>query len=158
MTNPATIEAREASKEENLESLEFLKIRIPENVRLIPKELIEGVKGRTFSPEQFYHYQEEWIENPANLLYVLIDSSKKIEGYLWAEISQMDRSMFINTFSISKEYWHKGEAIPRVIAFLDKLKSKHECPRVFWVTTNPKFFEKHNFKRSKNVLMEYNQN
>ncbi len=141
----------------DLDHLEFVKIRIPENVRFIPKEMIESVKGRLFTPEQFYKYQEEQIkhENPYNMLYMLVTKDKAIQGYLWAEISAMDGSMFINTFSISKQHWHKGRAMPKVIEFLEFLKNKHKCPRVFWITTNDKFFVKHGFKRSKNVLMEY---
>lgn len=140
-------------------NLEFVRIKIEENVRIIPKELIEAVKGRLFTPEQFYDYQEKQIkfQNPYNLLYALVGDDKKVEGYLWAEISQIDGSMFVNTFSIAKGHWHRGKAMPMLISFLDKVKMKHNCPRVFWITTNAKFFEKHNFVRSKNVLMEYNK-
>jgi len=137
-----------------IDNLKFIKLKMP---RLIPIDLIESVKGRTFSSEQFYKYQEEQVkyENPGNLLYVLIDENKKIHGYLWAEISQLDGSMFVNTFSIRKEYWGKGEAIPKVCEFLRHLKLEHGCERVFWITTNEKFFLKHGFSRSKNVLMEF---
>jgi hypothetical protein len=147
-------------KESNLEDLEFLKIRIPENVRLIPQDVIEAVKGRLFTPEQFYKYQEEQMrnENPSNLLYAIIGLDKQVEGYLWAEVSQLDGSLFINTFSISEKYWHKGKVMQKIMTLLNKLKSKLGSPRVFWITTNDKFFVKHGFKRSKNVLMEYNSN
>lgn len=136
-----------------IDSLSFVKLKIP---RLIPIDLIESVKGRTFSPEQFYKYQECQVDNPYNHLFVMVDSAKKIHAYLWAEVNILDSSLFVNTFSISKEYWGKGEAIPRVVQFLRILKEKTKAPRVFWLTTNEKFFVKHNFKRSKNVLMEYN--
>lgn len=145
----------DVSKMVSLDDLEFIKLKIP---RLIPIELIEAVKGRTFTPDQFYKYQEEQVkyENPGNLLYVLVDSHKKIHGYLWAEISQLDGSMFVNTFSIHKNYWHQGRSISKVVQFLEGLKSRYQCPRVFWLTTNEKFFLKHGFRRSKNCLMEYN--
>lgn len=148
----------EKSKKSNLTSnsidaLSFVKLKIP---RLIPIDLIESVKGRTFTPEQFYKYQESQMDNPFNFLYVLVDEMKKIHGYLWAEVNILDSSLFVNTFSISKEYWGKGQAIPRVIEFLRELKGKIKAPRVFWISTNERFFLKHGFKRSKNVLMEYN--
>lgn len=144
----------EATTEEpKVESLNFIKLKIP---RLIPVGLIEGVKGRTFTPEQFYIYQEGQIDNPYNYLFALVDDAKKIHGYLWAEMNILDNSLFVNTFSIAKEYWGKGKAIPRVIEFLGGLKKKISAPRVFWVSTNEKFYLKHGFKRSKNVLMEYN--
>lgn len=133
--------------------LEFVRLKIP---RIIPKELIENVKGRTFTIEQFYNYQEAQVDNPYNYLYALIDEDKKIQGYLWAEINMLDDSLFVNTFSINKDYWGKGEAIPMVIDFLRDLRKKIKAPRCYWITTNEKFFSKHGFKRSKNVLMEYN--
>lgn len=160
MSNKETIVDSRAFKEADLEKLKFVKIKIKENVRLIPESLIESVKGRIFSPEQFYKNQEEHIkhENPSNLLYVLTTPTNKIEGYLWVQMSQLDGTMFVNTFSVNKEYWFKGKAIPKVVEFLGTLKDKYKAPRIFWITTNDKFFTKHGFKRSKNVLMEYNSN
>lgn len=142
-------------KEKNVSRLEFVRLKIP---RLIPIELIESVKGRTFSAEQFLKYQESQIDNPGNFLYALIDKDKKIHGYLWAESNMLDNSLFVNTFSISKDYWGKGAGINKAIDFVSYLKEKTKAPRVFWVTTNEKFFAKHKFKRSKNTLMEYNSN
>ncbi len=152
MTKTETEEKKCQDKEVKLE---FVRLRLP---KLIPYDLIDSVKGRTFTPEQFYTYQESQIDNPYNHLFVLIDESKKIHGYLWAEMNMLDGSLFINTFSINKEYWGKGKAIPMVIEFLTTLKEKIKATRVFWITTNEKFFTKHGFKRSKNALMEYNSN
>lgn len=138
---------------EIIDTLEFVKLRIP---RLIPIELIDSVKGRTFTPEQFYKYQEAQVDNPYNFLYVMVDAEKKIHGYLWAELNMLDSSLFFNTFSITKEFWGKGKIIPKVIVFLKDLKEKTKAPTVFWCTTNEKFFLKHGFKRSRISLMEYN--
>lgn len=146
--------AKEDDKiDKSAQDLIFVRLKWP---RLIPFNLIDSVKGRTFTPEQFYDYQESQIDNPFNYLYALVDEHKKIRGYFWAEVNVLDSSLFVNTFSISKEYWGKGNAIPKVIEFLATLKEKTKSPRVFWITTNEKFFLKHGFKRSKNVLMEYN--
>ena len=155
MSTTTEIAQQSANNEVDFEDLEFVKIRIPQNVRFIPKSLIESVKGQLYTPEQFYTYQEKQVDNPYNLLYVLLGKDKNVWGYLWAELSQFDGSLFVNTFSIDKKYWFKGKALPKVIEFLDNLKSKHKSPRVFWITTNDSFFVKHGFKRSKNVLMEY---
>lgn len=140
---------------QSVDTLKFVRLKLPS---LIPKELIENVKGRTFTSEQFIKYQESQVDNPYNHLYVLVDENKKIHGYLWAEVNILDDSLFVNTFSISKEYWGKGEAMKKAIAFLDQLKKATKSPRVFWVSTNEKFFIKMGFKRSKNVLMEYTSN
>lgn len=159
MSTQATKTQSEASKQPNLTNLDFIRITIAQGVRLIPSELIESVKGILFTPEQFYQRQEAHMNagNPGNLLFALVTKDDmKVHGYLWAEINQLDKTLFINTFSVSKEYWGKGLIMNNVVSFLDKLKHKHNCPRVFWITTNDKFFVKHGFKRSKNVLMEYN--
>lgn len=65
---------KEEKKESTVSNLEIVRLKIP---RLIPLELIEAVKGRTFSPEQFIAYQEQQIDNPGNFLYALIDAEKK---------------------------------------------------------------------------------
>lgn len=135
--------------------LHFVKLKIP---RLIPIELIEAVKGRTFTPEQFYIYQEMQVDNPNNFIYVSIDGEKKIQGYLWAELNILDSTLFINTFSISKKHWGKGSAMKDAIQFVDSLRKETKSPKVLWISTNDKFFVKHGFKRSKNCLMEYNSN
>lgn len=134
--------------------LEFVKLKIP---RLVPCELVEHVKGRTWTPEQWYEYQEANIDNPNNLLYALIDSAKRIHGYLWAEQSALDGTLFINTFSVDKQHWHKGKAIQLAIEHLRAIKGALKANHVYWVTTNERFFTKHGFKRSKNCLMEYNE-
>ena len=138
---------------EKSDILEFVRLKLP---TLIPRDLIESVKGRTFSADEFYRYQLANMDNPNNFLYALKDPDGKIEGFLWAEKNLLDHSLFVNTFSISKEYWGKGKAIPKAIEFLRTLKEKEKAPRVYWITTNEKFFQKNGFKRSKNVLMEYN--
>jgi N-acetylglutamate synthase-like GNAT family acetyltransferase len=140
------------SEKIDISELQFVRLKIP---RLIPIDLIESVKGRTFSPEQFYVYQENQIDNPNNHLYVVIDSKKKIHGYLWAEVNILDSSLFVNTFSIGKDFWGKGKGIDAAIQFISKLKDKIKASRVLWCTTNEKFFAKHGFKRSKITLMEY---
>ncbi len=149
-----TTHSEDMSKKcEKIDTLTFVRLKIP---RLIPLSLIENVKGRTFTPDQFYKYQEGQIDNPGNHLYVLVDDDKKIHGYLWVEVNYLDSSMFVNTFSVSKEFWGKGQAISKAIEFLGHLKEKTKSPRCYWVTTNEKFFIKNGFKKSKNVLMEYN--
>lgn len=140
--------------EETIPPLAFIRLKVP---RLIPQELIENVKGKTFTSEQFYRYQEEVRDCEGSFLFVMVDEKKKIKGFLWAELNRMDGSLFVNTLSIVKEFWHKGKLMSIVEEFLLDLQKKLKAPRVFWLTQNPKFFEKHNWKRSKNVLMEYSE-
>ena len=149
----ATKEQEMAATAEKLADLEFVRCKVPQ---CIPRELIEAVKGKSFTPEEFYKYQAINVDNPGNFLFALIDESKRIHGYLWAEQNSLDGSLFVNTFSVGKEHWGRGGAIAKVVAFLDQLRQKVKANRTYWITTNEKFFAKQGFKRSKNVLMEYN--
>jgi N-acetylglutamate synthase-like GNAT family acetyltransferase len=139
-----------------IESLKFVQVLLPKLVRKIPVHLIESVKGRAFSVEEFYKAMEEVVfDSEINLLYVLVDDQNRVQGYLWAEILDLGNSLLVNTFSIDKSYWGKGEAVEKVIDFLSPLAKYLKVDTVNWITTNPKFFEKKGFKRSKNVVMEF---
>lgn len=138
-----------------IDKLEFVRLRIPS---LIPLDLIEAVKGRNFTPEAFIKSQEEQIDNPHNFLFALIDTDSKIQGYLWVVKEPLDDSLYINTFSIKKEYWGKGKGIELATEFLDGLVKKMKPSKVLWATTNERFFLKKGFKKSKISLMEYNPN
>lgn len=140
-------------KEEKTDILEFVSLKIP---TLIPKDLIENVKGRTFTVEQFYKYQQKHLKDPDNHLYAIVDAVKKIQGYIWADVKSLDNSLRIESFSITKEYWEKGKFMENVGEFLKELKFKVNCDRIFWNSTNEKFFMKHGFKRSRISLLEYN--
>jgi N-acetylglutamate synthase-like GNAT family acetyltransferase len=155
VTHNTKTENERESPRNDLKNLEFVRLKIPS---LIPIDLIEAVKGCTYTAERFIEYQESQIDNPANFLYALIDESRKIHGYLWAELNLLDRSLFVNTVSVYKKYWGKAMGIKKAIDFVSYLKTKEKVERVFWCTTNPRYFEKHGFDRSKNCLMEYNSN
>ena len=134
----------------SLDDLTFQKLRFP---RCIPRELIESVKGITFTPEDFYEYLENTLPYGEEFLHVLIDKDKKIHGYLWFQRNSLDNSLFINTYSVSKEYWFKGEAIKKAVEFMREAKQWTRSDNVYWCTANPKYFEKHGFKKAKQTLM-----
>lgn len=138
--------------DEAVMTLEHTRLKIP---RLIPENLIEAVKFRGFDSEKFYSYQEDHIGDADNMIVALFDKEKKIKGYLWASIDQSDGALFINTFSVSKEYWGKGKAMDKAIEIIKELVEELKPPSVKWITTNDKFFAKHGFKRSREVIMEY---
>ena len=135
-----------------LDQLQFTRLLLP---RLIPEYLILQVKGRTFTPEQFYQYIEECVDtsNPFSLVYAIVDPEKTIVGYFWIEINALDGTLFLSTYSIDKKYWHQGEAIHKAIEFLKGQLSRLKVTEVIWMTTNPRFYEKLGFKRSRNVAM-----
>lgn len=116
--------------------------------------MIENVKGRNFTPEQFYINQEAAKGNPNNLLYAITDKDGKIRGYFWA-IKEWTNELYINTLSICKELWNNGSILGKVKGFVEDLAKKEGITKILWATTNEKFFLKHGFKSSKIRLMEY---
>lgn len=145
--------APNTSLEAILDHLTFTRLKIP---TLIKRELLEAVKGVDFTPEQFYDYQEKNINNPRNHLYAMIDTASKIHGFLWAEQNGLNNSLFINTFSVDKEYWHKGKFMLQIAPFILELKDKVKATSISLATTNKKFFKKYGFKESKIAIMTYN--
>jgi hypothetical protein len=145
-----------------VEDLRFHRLFFP---RMIPEYLIEQVKGRSFTTEEFYKELEEINEyeyqagllqdNPSNFLISLVDPNNAIVGYIWAFKNTLDSSLFVNTLSVDKRYWGKGEIIPKAIDVISLIVKKYHCKKTFWMSTNPKYYEKFGFKRSKNVTMEY---
>jgi N-acetylglutamate synthase-like GNAT family acetyltransferase len=139
-----------------LDDCKFLRLLVP---RLIPVHLIQQVKGRAFSIEDFYQFNEEWVEdeNPYSLIYALIDPDREIVGYLWVVKNTLENSLFINTFSVEKRYWNRGEAVKKAIDFLHELIKVMKIKSVLWMTTNPRFFQKLGFRRSRDVAMEFTE-
>lgn len=145
-----------------IEDLKFSRLFFP---REIPIHLIEQVKGRNFTAEQFYSHLEDiqayefqegiLQDNPSSLVYVLSDPEKTIVGYLWMYKSSFDQSLFVNTLSVDKRYWGRGEAIQKAVGLMSEVTKKYNCTKTLWMSTNPKYYEKFGFKRSKNVAMEY---
>lgn len=147
-----------------VESLRFQRLFFP---REIPEYLILQVKGRKYTPKQFYEHIEkintyEYCEeiiltHPSNFLYSILDLDNAIVGYLWMYRDEFENTLFVNTLSIDKKYWGKGEMIFKTIEFLKELVKKYEIEQTLWMTTNAKFYEKFGFKRSKNVTMEHSE-
>lgn len=137
-----------------IEDLKFMKLLVP---RLIPKHLIEQVKGKPYSPDDFYKSIEEDIEsdNPYSIIYVLVNPENDIVGYAWVLINPLEHCLYVNTISIDKQYWGKGEVIHKFIKFLHKKIEHTDIKQVIWMTTNPKFYEKLGFRRCRDVAMEY---
>lgn len=142
--------------------LKFVRIFDPVH---IPNELVEQIRDRKFSVQKFYDYQsmvcvsqspDGVILNPLNLLFVIINEVKKVVGFFWAVVSPLSEDLVINTFSMSKEYWCKGEAVKLVEEKAKEILKESGLNRVYWVTNYPKHSERYGFRRSKGVLMEYN--
>jgi N-acetylglutamate synthase-like GNAT family acetyltransferase len=145
-----------------IDELEWIRIFDPVH---IPKHLIEQIRDRDWSVDRFYQYQasinfqkdgSSITLNPLNLLFVLVDKEKKVQGFMWSAIEVLSNCLVINSFSIDKAYWNQGQAVATLEKKAREIATGAKLSKIYWLTNYPKHSEKHGFKRSKSVLMEYN--
>lgn len=136
------------------------------NPMLIPKKLVEQVRDRDFTVEDFYIYHEincmRMTEegptfNPLSHLYVLADSENIIKGFLWFTVDPLCKDICIQTYSVEKEFWYHGQAVRKLADHVKKIRSEAGLNKIYWVTNYPKHSERYGFKRSDSVLMEYSE-
>ncbi len=150
-------------KSDKIDELRWVRVLSPVH---IPHYLVEQVRDRDYSVEHFFKYHElnclingkdGMTLNPFNHLYVLADEKNIVKGYLWFIIDVLSKNIFINTFSMDKEYWGKGQAVKRLCDHMKEVIKKLKIKKVTWITNYPKHSERHGFKRSRSVLMEYKE-
>lgn len=151
------------SEHKTTEELRFVRIFTPVH---IPKYLVEQVRDRDYSVEDFYAFQESACLrmtkeghslNPLNHLYVLANDENITKGFLWFSIDLLGKNICIQIFSIDKEYWFNGKAVEKLANFIKDIRKKAKLNKVYWITNYAKHSERHGFKRSKSVLMEYSE-
>ena len=126
--------------------------------------LIEQVRDRDYSVDDFYRYQqinlmrqtEEGIKlNPFNHLYVLVDNENIVKGFLWFSIDALTKDIFIQTYSVDKAFWEKGYAVKKLASHMKEILHKGGLNKIFWANKYPKHAERYGFRRSPMILMEY---
>ena len=149
------------SEHKKTDELRFVRVFTPVH---IPKYLVEQVRDRDYSPEEFYTFQEAACLrmtkdgpslNPLNHLYVLANNDNITKGFLWFSIDPLGKDICIQVFSMDKEYWFNGKSVEKLADFVKDIRKKAKLNKVYWVTNYPKHSERHGFKRSKSILMEY---
>jgi hypothetical protein len=151
------------SEHKTTEELRFVRVFTPIH---IPKYLVEQVRDRDYSVEDFYAFQESACLrmtkegpslNPLNHLYVLSNDENITKGFLWFSIDPLGQDICIQIFSMDKEYWFNGKAVEKLASFIKDIRRKAKLNKVYWITNYPKHSERHGFKRSRSVLMEYSE-
>ena len=147
-----------------IDDLKWIRIFTPSH---IPKYLIEQVRDRDFSVEDFYKYHEINCTipsndgnvklNPFSHLYVLANEENEVKGMLWFCVDPLTKDLVIQTFSMDKEYWMNGTAVKKLSKHIKNIRKKGNLNKIYWVTNYPKHSERNGFKRAKSVLMEYNE-
>lgn len=132
----------------------------------IPKYLVEQVRHREYEVEDFYTYHEGtctqegengFILNPFSHLYVLRTEDNEVKGFLWLCVDPLTKNILVQTYSIDKSYWNKGQAVKKLADFVKEIKRKGKLKKVYWLTNYPKHSMRYGYKRSQWILMEYNE-
>lgn len=144
-----------------IDELKWVRILMPD---LIPRYLVEQVKKRDYTVDEFYDYQrliclretdQGPVPNPLSHLWALVDKENMVKGFLWFTIDSFCKCLVLQTYAVDKEYWTKGESIKKLSDHLKDIQSKANLKKIYWITDYPKHSQKHGFKISKSVLMEY---
>jgi N-acetylglutamate synthase-like GNAT family acetyltransferase len=149
------------NKTKNIDELRWVRAMSSD---VIPHYLIEQVRDRDYSIEDFFRYHqmncmtqtEDGIKlNPFNHLYVLANPENQVKGVLWFTVDPLSKDILIQTYSVDKEYWGKGLAVKKLASHIKEILRKAKLNKVYWVTNYEKHSMRYGFKRSKSVLMEY---
>lgn len=149
--------------EAKIENLKWARIFTPIH---IPKYLVEQIRDKDFTIEDFYKYHhlnctrhDEDGEklNQFSHLYVLVNPDNLVKGFLWFVIDPLTKDLVIQNFSVDKEYWYKGKCVSKLSKHIKDIRKKGNLNKIYWITNYPKHSERYGFKRSKGVLMEYTE-
>ena len=145
-----------------IDELRFVRVFTPDHV---PHYLVEQIRDRDYSVEEFFKYQQincmmqgdkGIVLNPFNHLYVLADKENQVKGVLWFCVDALSKDILIQVFSMDKEYWGRGQAVRKLSDHINEIRNKAKLNKIYWITNYPKHSERYGFKRSASVLMEYN--
>jgi hypothetical protein len=149
--------------EPNIDELRWVRVFTPTH---IPTYLVEQIRDRDYSIEEFYKYhevnclrqtEEGPTLNPFSHLYILADKVNMVKGFVWFVIDPLTKDIIIQNFSMHKDYWFKGKAVSKLSKHIKDIRKKGKLNKIYWITNYPKHSEKHGFKRSKGILMEYQE-
>lgn len=122
--------------------------------RLVPKELVEQVKGRNFDVEAFYSYQLRSSGDKANVLLVIVDDKYRVVGFLWITVDGFEKMLFLNTISIDVPHQGDKELIRMIREYVRELAGKLGFSRIVTVSDRGKALERYGFEDTKLKIMK----
>ena len=144
-----------------IDELRWVRVFTPDH---LPHYLVEQVRDRDYSIEEFFKYHQincmiqsdkGVVLNPFNHLYVLADKENQVKGMLWFNVDPLSKDILIQVFSMDKEYWGRGEAVKKLSEHIKQIRNKGKLNKIYWITNYPRHSERYGFVRSKSILMEY---
>lgn len=147
----------------DIDKLRWIRVFTPDH---IPTKLVEQVRARDYSVEDFYKYHEgtclvqgqDGVKlNPLSHLYVLADEENMTQGFLWFTVDPLTKDLVLQTYSVNEDYWGAGAAVKKLADHLKEIRCKAQLNKIYWITNFPKHSQRYGFKKSKAVLMEYTE-
>jgi hypothetical protein len=127
---------------------------------------VEQIKKKDYTADDFYSYQaglcvrmtkEGPTFNPFSHLYVLANKENLTKGFLWFTVDPLSKSIVIQTYTVDKEYWTGGGSVKKLADHIKEIRKKGKLNKIYWITDYPKHSQRHGFRMSKSVLMEYSE-
>lgn len=146
-----------------IDDLRWIRVVVPD---LIPRYLVEQIKKRDYSVDDFYKHQNGLclrmtqdgpVPNALSHLWVLSNTENLIKGFLWFTIDPLSKALVIQTYTVDKEYWTGGGSVKKLADHIKEIRKKGKLNKIYWITDYPKHSQRHGFRMSKSVLMEYSE-
>lgn len=154
----------------DIKELTFLRLIIAEAFNAIPRALFESIKEiDSETIERIYENSAEImtvpivdsqgvvvgrVQSKSVWVAVMQDIGKVVKGFVWMEFDVIEQRVFVQACAVDPEY--QGEAIGHVVDYIKGLNVSEEMKNnIQFTTTRPKAFEAAGWKRSKRIVMEY---
>lgn len=128
---------------------------------LIPKQLVEDNKDRNYSVEDFYNMlttllvDQNGAANNTDQIYVIVDDIENIIiGYIWYTVNPLEKEIYLNTISVSKNRRQSGVVLDWVFKELRKRFKEDGFLVARTCSTRQEWHKRNGFVPSKNVLLE----
>lgn len=130
--------------------LRYIKIN---DIHLIPQYLLEQVKGAEWAAEDLYRLWPLY-DNPFNLLYALADGEHLVKGVLWCTVNPLKKTLFINVFSVDRQYQGRGILGKSFAPFVRKIRQQLGLKTCTGITTRPRAFARLGGHCQQQMIME----
>jgi hypothetical protein len=147
----------------NSEELQFVRTR---DFNLIPMYLFNQFKDLKCDPKDLYFWGAAAANNPMTLLYVAVNPTHKIKGFMWCVLDVLEKCIHVKAMSIDKDY-QGGDMLEKAKDTLEAeikrfnskaIDSQKMNKKIKFYTTRPTAFLKEakdkGWKMSKQAIME----
>lgn len=122
------------------------------DLSLIPRYLVDQVKGRDWTTDAFYDNEKIIVNNPFGVLGAFVDK-ELVKGFLWASVSPLDMNINVHALSVDKEF--QGKTILKEAAnIMRKIRDQLGLKKIRFITSRPNAMESAGFKRTNRTIME----